>query len=276
MKRALHSWTGRIGLMITLLVLLVAVIGPLLAPYPPNAIVGIPFSGPSSRFLLGTDFVGRDVLSRLLYGGRSIVLLAGLATVIAYMLGAAIGLAAGYRPSIVDAISMRAMDILLAFPPILLLLVLATGAGANPVVLVVGIILVQLPGIARIIRTATANVSVRGYVEAAIARGESIPRVLVKEVLPNLWGVIVADGGPRLTVSILLVAAINYLGLGLRPPAADWALMISENQGGLTFQPWSVVVPAILIALLTIGINTLADAIARGLGRAVEMGELRK
>lgn len=276
MKRALRSWPGRVGLSIAVLVLLVAVLGPVFAPYSPNAIVGIPFSPPSGDFLLGTDFVGRDVLSRILYGGRSIVLLAGLATAIAYFLGAAIGLIAGYRRSVVDAVLMRAMDVLLAFPPILLLLVLATGAGPNPVVLVLGIVLVQLPGIARIVRTAAANVSVRGYVEAAIARGESIPRVLVKEVLPNLWGVIVADGGPRLTVSILLVAAINYLGLGLRPPAADWALMVSENQGGLTLQPWSVVAPAILIALLTIGINVLADAVARGLGRSIEVGELRK
>ena len=133
------------------------------------------------------------------------------------------------------------MDVLLAFPPILLLLVIATGAGANPVALVAGIVLVQVPGIARIIRTATANVSVRGYVEAAVARGEATPKILLKEILPNLWGIIVADGGPRLTVSILLVAAINYLGLGVRPPTADWALMISENQSGLTFQPWSVV-----------------------------------
>ena len=181
------------------------------------------------------------MLSRVLYGGRSLIVLAGLATLIAYVIGGAIGLTSGYRRSMFDAVSMRVMDVLLAFPPILLLLVIATGAGANPVALVAGIVLVQVPGIARIIRTATANVSVRGYVEAAVARGEATPKILLKEILPNLWGIIVADGGPRLTVSILLVAAINYLGLGVRPPAADWALMISENQSGLTFQPWSVV-----------------------------------
>jgi peptide/nickel transport system permease protein len=275
-RRALGSWPGRIGIALTLFVLLVAVVGPSFAPHPPNAIVGIPFARPSAHFPLGIDFAGRDVLSRLLYGGRSVVILAGIATLAAYVIGAAIGLAAGYRRSILDSVSMRFMDILLAFPPILLLLVLATGAGPNPIVLVIGIVLVQVPGIARIIRTATADLTVRGYVEAAVARGESTPVILLKEVLPNLWGIIVADGGPRLTVSVLLVAAINYLGLGLRPPAADWALMISENQGGLTFQPWSVIAPAILIAMLTIGINTFADALARGLGRSVDVGELRR
>ena len=276
MRRGLRSWSGRVGLTLTVLVLLFAIVGPAFAPHPPNAVIGIPFATPSSRFPLGTDFVGRDVLSRVLYGGRSLIVLAGLATLIAYVIGGAIGLTSGYRRSMFDAVSMRVMDVLLAFPPILLLLVIATGAGANPVALVAGIVLVQVPGIARIIRTATANVSVRGYVEAAVARGEATPKILLKEILPNLWGIIVADGGPRLTVSILLVAAINYLGLGVRPPAADWALMISENQSGLTFQPWSVVAPALLIAILTIGVNTFADSIARGLGHSDDVEDLRR
>jgi peptide/nickel transport system permease protein len=275
-RRILAPMAAKVGLAMTAVVLFIALFGPLFAPHSPAAIVGIPYQSPSSAFPLGTDFVGRDVLSRVLWGGRTVVGLAGLATVIAYVVGATIGLVAGYTRTLVDSTLMRMMDVILAFPAILLLLVLATGAGSSAAVLVLGIALVHIPGVARIIRTATAEAAVRGYVEAAVARGEAMWSILFKEILPNLSGVIVADGGPRFTVSVLLVASVNFLGLGLQPPAADWALMISENREGLTIQPWALVAPAILIALLTIGINTAADAIARGMGQSLDLGEARR
>jgi peptide/nickel transport system permease protein len=260
------SWPARAGLVVASFMLLIALFGPFIAPHSPTALLGAPFAGPSSRFPLGTDFLGRDVLSRVLWGGRTVVLLAGVATVIGYLVGASIGLAAGYRAGATDAIMMRAMDVLLAFPPILLLLVLAAGFGANPVALIAGIALIHIPGIARILRAATQDASVRGYVEAAAARGERTGAILYREILPNVWPSIAADAGPRFTVSILLVAAINFLGLGIRPPTADWALMISENRVGLTIQPLSVAVPAAMIAILTISINLVADAFARSRG----------
>ena len=136
------------------------------------------------------------------------------------MIGGAVGLTAGYGRGIVDGALMRSVDLLLAFPPILFLLVLAAGFGGNPVALVIGIVLVHVPGIARIVRAAAQEVSTRGYVEAALARGERA-HILPDEILPNIWQTIAADAGPRFTVSILLVAAINFLGLGLRPPTAD-------------------------------------------------------
>lgn len=276
LRRVLASKAARIGLAITAVVLLVALAGPWFAPHGPDEILGAPYQNPSWAYPFGTDFVGRDVLSRVLWGGRTVVGLAGLATVLAYAIGATIGLVAGYTRSKVDSILMRSMDVILAFPAILLLLVLATGAGASAAVLVLGVALIHIPGVARILRTATAEASVRGYVEAAVARGESMWSVLFREILPNLGGVIVADGGPRFTVSVLLVASVNFLGLGLQPPAADWALMIAENREGLTIQPWAIVAPALLIALLTIGINTAADAVARGTGRSLNLGEARR
>ena len=260
------TWPARVGLIGASCLLLIAFIGPFVAPHSPTALLGAPFSGPSGSFPLGTDFLGRDVLSRVLWGGRTVVVLAGLATILGYLVGASIGMLAGYRRGGADATLMRVMDVLLAFPPILLLLVLAAGFGANPVALVAGIALIHIPGIARIIRAATQDTSVRGYVEAATARGERTGGILRREILPNIWPSIAADAGPRFTVSILLVAAINFLGLGIRPPTADWALMISENRIALTIQPLAVAVPAAMIAVLTISINLVADAFARSRG----------
>jgi peptide/nickel transport system permease protein len=268
--RFARTGTGRVGLAASLLLVALILIGPLFAPYDPAAIAGLPFQRPSSGFLLGTDGLGRDVLSRVLWGGRSIVGLALVATALAYLAGASIGLVAGYTRSLVDPLLMRAMDVLLAVPPLLLLLVLATGAGPSLVVLVLGVATVHTPSIARIVRAATQQVAGRGYVEAALARGERTAAVLRREILPNILGTVLADAGIRLTASILILASINFLGLGRQPPAADWALMISENRGGITLQPWAVAAPALLIAFLTISVNLVADAVARSLGTSID------
>jgi ABC-type dipeptide/oligopeptide/nickel transport system permease subunit len=265
---------GIVGLSLLALIVGVALLGPFFAPYSPSASVGIPFTGPAEGQPLGTDYLGHDVLSRVLWGGRSVLLLAGSATIAAYLLGATIGLAAGYSRSLVDPLLMRGVDVLLAFPPLLFLLVLATGAGRSSVWLVVGVALVLAPLIARIVRAATQEVAVRAYVEAAVARGERMPRILGAEVLPNILPVLLADLGVRFTSAVILVASVNFLGLGLSTPAADWALMISENRGGITIQPWAVAAPAALVAVLTIGVNLIGDAIAHSLGTSSAEVEL--
>jgi ABC-type dipeptide/oligopeptide/nickel transport system permease subunit len=268
--RFLGSPAAVAGLVIAVIILFIVVAGPFIAPYPYDRIPAIPYQPPDRHFLLGGDYLGHDVLSRVLWGGRTVVGLAGLATLLAYLVGASIGLAAGYARSLLDPLLMRCMDVLLAFPPVLFLLVLATGAGPSAPALVFGVATVNVPGIARIVRAATLEASVRGYVEAAVARGEPTYIVLAREILPNIAGTLLADAGVRLTGSILLVASVNFLGLGLQPPTADWALMISENRDGLTIQPWSVAAPAILIALLTISTNLIADSFARSLGRSID------
>jgi peptide/nickel transport system permease protein len=274
--RFAHSWSARIGLALTASVLLIALLGPFFAPHSPSELAGGSYVSPDSAFPLGTDLLGRDVLSRVLWGGRSVVGYAFVATVLAYVVGGTIGLVSGYSRTLVDPLLMRIMDVLLAFPPFLFLLVLATGLGTTPTVLIVGVATIHVPGIARIVRAATLETSVRGYVEAAVARGESMRAILMRQILPNISGTVIADGGPRLTISILLVAGLNYLGIGLQPPAADWALMISENRPGLTIQPWSVAIPALLIAMLTIGVNVLADAIARSRGVTIDDELIRR
>jgi peptide/nickel transport system permease protein len=260
--------SGIVGLVLVVAIVGIALVGPFVSPHQPSDLVGAPFQGPGNGTPLGTDFLGRDVLSRVLYGGRSVVGLALAATLAAYVIGASIGMVSAYLGGIADAGLMRAMDVLLAFPPFLFLLVLASGAGPGATTIVLGVCAIQIPSIARVTRAAAQQVSVRPYVEAAIARGESTWYVVTREIFPNILSTVMADGGPRYTGSILLIASLTFLGLGLQPPAADWALMISENRSGLTFAPIGVLVPAALIVLLTVGVNMLGDGIARSFGRS--------
>ena len=266
--RFLQTRSGAVGFGLVTFVVLVAVFGRYFAPHGPSASIGVPLGGPSGDALLGTDSLGRDVFSRLLYGGRSVIALAAAATALAYLVGLTVGLVAGYSRSVVDPLLMRTADVMLAFPPLLFLLVLITGAGTGVGVLVIGVAAIQAPGISRIVRTATLEVSVRGYVEAAVARGERGESVVVREVLPNILAPVLVDAGLRFTYSILIIASVNFLGLGLQPPSPDWALMISENRQYISLNPAAALTPAAMIALLTIGINLTGDAIARSLGRS--------
>jgi peptide/nickel transport system permease protein len=266
--RFARTATGAVGLAMLALVVGIALLGPLFSPYAPEEPVGVPLSGPEDGTPLGTDFLGRDVVSRVLWGGRSVLWLAGLSTLLGYTLGVVIGLAAGYSRSPLDGLLMRSADIVIAVPALLFLLVLATGAGASTTALVLGVALVQAPPVARIVRAATLEQSVRGFVEAAVARGESTPAILGREILPNVAGPIAADLGVRFNYSIILIASVNFLGLGLQPPAADWALLVSENRSALDLNPYVILAPAVMLALLTIGVNLVGDAVARSLGRS--------
>lgn len=264
----LSSWWARIWLVIGILVLAIALFGPFFSPYSPDALVGAPFTLPDSEFLLGTDSLGRDVLSRLLWGGRTLIALAVAATAAGYFIGAAIGLLAAYRKGWLDACLTRSMDLVLTIPALLFLLLLAYGAGPGIETIVIGVTVVQVPGIARLVRAAALEVSVRGYVEAAVARGEGTLPVLAREIVPNIATAIAADAGARFTGSFLLIAGLNFLGLGLQPPAADWATMVAEGRRSIRLQPWVVAAPAALAALFTIAVNVIGDSFARNLGRS--------
>ena len=263
-----RTTSGAVGLVLGVLILAVALFGPLLAPHGIATPIGPPGQPPSAAAPLGTDFLGRDVLSRLLHGGISVVWIGTVATTLAYLAGLAVGLVAGYSRGLIDPVLMRGVDVLLAFPALLVLLLLVSGLGPHIAVLILGVVLVQLPGIARLIRTATLEASTRGYVEAAVARGERTVSVLGRDIVPNIAPVILADFGIRFGYSIILVASMNYLGLGLAPPAADWGLMISENRAFIGLNIWSVLAPAIMLALLTISVNLVADAYVRTSGHS--------
>jgi ABC-type dipeptide/oligopeptide/nickel transport system permease subunit len=197
-----------------------------------------------------------------------VILLAAAATVLAYLIGLTIGLVAGFSRSFIDPLLMRTVDVMLAFPPLLFVLILISGAGTGVTVVVIAVAAIQAPSVSRVVRTATQVVAVRGYVEAAVARGESTFAVIRREVVPNILAPVLVDFGLRFTYSILIIASVNFLGLGLQPPSSDWALLISENRQYISLNAWSVLAPAAMIALLTIGVNLLGDAIARSLGRS--------
>jgi peptide/nickel transport system permease protein len=259
----------KIGLFIVLLLVGSAVLGPLFAPYPPDESVvtgdlfALPFESPSDAAKLGTDNLGRDVLSRFLWGGRSVLALAALATVLGAAVGVAAGLVAAYSRGFLDDLLMRGMDVLLAFPQLVLALVAVATVGPEIWLLVLAVGITTAPRVARVTRGAAVEVVERDFVRAAESLGESRRRILVGEILPNITGPLVVETTLRFTFNIAVVAALSFLGFGLQPPAADWGLMINENRQGLEIQPWGVVLPTLAIGLLTIGTGLVGDGLAR-------------
>jgi peptide/nickel transport system permease protein len=255
-----------VGLVITLFITLIAIIGPWLAPYGENEIVGKPFTHEGS--ILGTDYLGQDVWSRVLAGGGSILMISVLATLLGMVVGVIIGVVAAYAGGWLDEGLMRLNDVALAFPQILLaLLVLA--AVDQPewwmIVLLVG--LSHAPRVARVARGVAIGIVSRDFVTSAEALGESRLRVIMAEVLPNMNAPLLAEAGLRLTFSIGMVAGIGFLGFATNPGAADWGQMINENRLALLVQPWGVLAPVIVIGIFTVGTNLMADGIAQLAGR---------
>lgn len=263
LRRAGTLARTRLGLAIVAAVVAIALFGPLLAPHSPTAFVAPPFALPSDAALLGADYLGRDVLSRFLCGGRSVLALSLLATVFGLVAGLAVGLLAAYRRDWLDDVLMRGMDILLAFPQIVFVLLLVSTVGPKLWLIVLTVGASHAPRVARVTRGAALDVVERDFVKSAEALGESQWRILASEILPNISSPLLVEFGLRLTYSIGLVAAVSFLGFGLQPPAADWGLMINENRIGLTIQPWTVVLPVAAIGLLTVGTNLITDGIAR-------------
>jgi peptide/nickel transport system permease protein len=263
LKRALGMLRTRIGVGIVTLILLIAVFGPLIAPHSPTEFIAIPNSKPSDDALFGADALGRDVWSRFLHGGLSILWMSLAATLLGVVLGVIIGLVSAYARNWLDDVLMRGNDVLLAFPQIILALLAVSALGAKLwlIVLIVG--LTHAPRVARVLRGAAQEVVERDFVKAAEAVGEKRSRIIFGELLPNVTSPLLVELGLRMTYSIGLVAAISFLGFGLQPPAADWGLMINENRLSITVQPWSVVLPVLAIGLLTVGTNLITDGIAR-------------
>jgi peptide/nickel transport system permease protein len=255
----------KIGLGITLLLVGTAVFGRLVAPYPPDQGVEnqLPFAPPSSDALLGTDDLGRDVLSRFLYGGLSVLLLSGLATALGMVLGVSIGLVAAYSRGKLDDLLMRTMDVFLSLPQIVFALVLAATVGPKLWLLVLAVGFTTMPRVARVARGAAVEVVERDFVRAAEAIGIPRRRILLSELLPNVSSPLIVEATLRMSFNVAVVAGLSFLGFGLQPPAADWGLMINENQNGLTLQPWPVLLPVIAIALLTIGTSLVGDGLSR-------------
>jgi peptide/nickel transport system permease protein len=276
LRSAASTGRGRFGLALTLFVVAVAVIGPFFAPDNPNAAgVTATFAAPSPGHLLGGDVLGRDVLSRMLTGGWMLLALALASTALGVVLGTIAGMAAAYRPGWRDGAMMRTVDVLLAFPQLVFALLLLSVLGNHLYLVVLAVGLSHAPQVARVIRASALEISERDYIKAVQVMGVRGSTVMRREILPNLVSPLMVETGLRMTYSIIIMAGLAFLGFGFQPPDATWGYMIRENQIGMLSNPWGVVAPAALLAVLAIGFNTFTDAVARvaiGVDRAEVVG----
>ena len=262
-RQAMKLRRTQIGVTLSLLLIAVALIGPFVAPFGSTEYVDMPNTLSVPGTLLGTDYFGQDVLSRFLFGGRTILILAIIATSIGITLGTTLGLTAAYLRGRYDEIIMRALDVILSFPQVLLSLVVISMFGPSNVLIICTVGLSTTPRIARIIRGAAISVVERDFISAAEALGETRKRVVFAEVLPNVTSSLLVEMNLRLTYSVGLIASLAFLGFTPEPNAANWGLMIQENRVALTEQPWGVVLPTIALALMTIGTGLVGDGLSR-------------
>jgi peptide/nickel transport system permease protein len=245
------------------LVIGIALLGPLVAPRSPLEFVGVPFQGPAPGLPLGADILGRDVLSRVLAGGYLILGLSAVATVVGVGAGALLGMMAGYAKGLLDEATMRLLDVAMAFPQTILALLFISIIGPEMWLVTLMVAVIHAPQVARVARAATLRIAEEDFVRFAEAIGMARRRIVLSEVFPNIVNPLMVELGLRLTYSIALIAGLSFLGFGQQPPQADWGLMINENRIGMAQNPWPVVVPILLIAVLTIGMNLFTDALAR-------------
>lgn len=237
-----------------LVIVFLLVFGPIIAPFsatdfsPANAL-----QPPGFPYLLGTDEFGRDILSRILVGVTPTLLPAFISTLGGIMLGIITGLVSGYLGGIYDEIIMRVMDVLLSIPALILAMLVIVMMGANMITLILAIAFVFWPRSARLLRSVALELAKNEYVEAARARGETALYVTMREILPNMWGIIVVDFALRSSNAILLVASLSYLGIGVSPPTPAWGLLVKEGQPLLQIAPWIVIFPCITIGIVAVG-----------------------
>jgi peptide/nickel transport system permease protein len=271
LRDAVRTRRGKIGAGLTLCVLAIAFLGPFVPGVPsPTAFQAPPFSMPGGDAgLLGTDVLGRSVLSRTLHGGWLILIMSIIATAITVGVGSVIGVVAAYRRGWIENFLMRGVDVVLAIPQLVFVLLLLSVIGPKLWLLVLSVGLSQAPQTARVIHASAQSVCERDFVKAVAVWGVPPRTVVRRHVMPSLITPTMVETGLRLSYSIILISGLSFLGFGTRPPKADWGVMINENRLGLGTNFWGVVAPAILLALLSIGTNTFADAIARAnLGEA--------
>jgi len=253
----------RISLATLFLVLLIVVLGPWVAPYDPDALLGAPFAAPQRQWWLGLDYLGRDALSRTLYGGWSILWMSVSASVGAVGAGALLGISSAFIGGRVDHLVVWCTDVLLAFPDLLLVLLIVSIMGSEPWLMVLTIALALIPGAIRLARGVTLNVAAQEFVEAAKLVGLPTRHIILGEILPNIVAPLLVHFGVTLMASIALLATLGFLGFGVSAPTADWGLMVHENRAGLLLQPWVVAAPIFLIAAFSLSANMAAESLGR-------------
>nr|WP_240201675.1 ABC transporter permease [Pseudomonas sp. PDNC002] len=252
-------WSAQLGLLIIALYTAAALLAPWIAPYGESQVVASEFEPWSRQFLLGTDNLGRDLFTRLLYGGRNTLGIVLLATCLAFLLGGIAGLLAAVKGGWTDQLLSRLVDVLMAIPQLIFALLLLTMFGTSVPMLIAIIAVLDSTRVFRLTRAVATNVVQLDFVESARLRGESTSWIMFREVLPNILPPLVAEFGLRFCFTFLFISALSFLGLGIQPPTADWGSMVRDNATLISYGEITPLLPAAAIAILTIGVNFVVD-----------------
>lgn len=262
MAPILDSTTAIVGISMVIFWIMVALFAPYVTTYDPlEQDVSSLNLGPTRGHWLGTDQLGRDIWSRIAYGARLVLLLAPISVLCSLILGGILGLLGGYFGGLIDEIIMRILDAMLAFPRILIYLLIIAATGASATNIVIAISVSGVPGIARLIRGLTLDIRTRDYVLAAKSRGESPLYIMFVEILPNARGPVMVDAMLRIGYAIFSIGTLGFLGLGLPPPTPDWGSMVQRGMEQVFTNPWAVLWPSIAISSLVVGLNLFVDGI---------------
>ena len=256
-----RSKSATIGVAIILLWVFIAIAAPIISPYSPTEMPGARLESPSREHWLGTDHLGRDVMSRLFWGTRVVLLLAPISVLLGILIGAPLGLTSGYVGGVVDMLIMRGSDIILSFPTLLIYILIITSIGPSALIVVVSVAIGNIPTITRIVRSLALDERTKDYVNAARLRGERRSYILLREILPNVSGPIIVDTTIRVGYAIMAIGSLGFLGLGIPPPTPDWGGMINEGRQWIFLMPWVVLAPAAALSSVVIALNLLADGI---------------
>ncbi|MCK4410976.1 ABC transporter permease [Candidatus Bipolaricaulota bacterium] len=258
----LASKVALVGLGIVGFWVFVAIFAPLVSPYGPLTQDRYAMhESPSTRHVLGTDHLGRDLWARVVYGARTILILAPLSVFCSLVVGTTLGLTGGYFGGWVDELVMRILDAIMAFPAVLLYLIIIIALGPSALNVVIAITIAGAPGIARLVRSLTLDIRTREYIAAAELRGENPLYIMFVEILPNARGPIIVDAMLRVGYAVFAIGTLGFLGLGLPPPSPDWGSMVAKGRQYIFINIWAVLWPAVAISSLVIGLNLFADGL---------------
>lgn len=257
--------TARFGMIVILLYALVGIFAPVLAPHGEAEVFASPYAPWSSEFIFGTDQIGRDIFSRMIFGARNTVGIAVATTLLAFLIGGSLGLAAAIDRGWIDQLLSRTVDVLMAIPSLIFALVLLSIFGSTVTNLILIIAVLDATRVFRLTRSVALNVVVMDFVEAARLRGEGLGWIMRREILPNILPPLIAEFGLRFCFVFLSIAALSFLGVGIQPPTADWGSMVRDNASLIQFAQYDIkagltpLLPAAAIALLTVAVNFVVD-----------------
>lgn len=262
-EATLHDTRFVVGASILLFWILIALFGPILHSYRYDDMIGMPWQSPSLNNWLGTDRMGRDMFTRIAEGARMMLVLPTVSVMLGVLVGATVGLFTGYYGGLVDDIVMRVMDILMAFPMLMLYLLIIVAIGPSSINVIWAIAIGITPGIARLVRGLTLDMRNREFILAAQMRGETGLYIMFREILPNITGPVVVDACIRVAYAMFATSSLGYLGLGVPPPYPDWGAMISDGRTWIFKVPWAPIPPIVAVSTLVIALNLIADGLRK-------------